>query len=82
MPRRNAVGATLTAREASVVEALRAGLSQRAGAAALGIGPRAYHKHVTRVYAFYGVHSQPELMALLAGDRPRREPTDIVLYGD
>lgn len=81
MPRKRAVGATLTPREADVLATLRRGLCQKDGAAALGIGARSYHKHVTAVYAFYGVHSQPELMALFAGDLPRREPVDWVLYG-
>jgi DNA-binding CsgD family transcriptional regulator len=71
----------LTPREADALALLRRGASYKQGAAALGVG-LARWKNLTRaVYGAYGVQSQVQLLALFAGELPRREPGDVVLYG-
>lgn len=81
MPSRRAGPLRLTPREKDALAALRRGCTYQEGAAELGVGFCRFKNLVQGVYGFYGVTSRAELMARLAGDRPRREPGDWILYG-
>jgi DNA-binding CsgD family transcriptional regulator len=76
---RRAVG--LTPREADALALLRQGASHKEAAAAMGVSLARFKNLYRAVYGAYGVRSHVELMALFAGELPRRELDDWVLYG-
>jgi DNA-binding CsgD family transcriptional regulator len=57
----------LTEKQLRVLQLLRDGLSQKQIAAALGVCESTVHTHIKHIYAAFGAHSHPHLMAILDG---------------
>jgi DNA-binding CsgD family transcriptional regulator len=58
--------ATLTPREAHIVECLRSGATNREIARALGISERTVHKHLEQAYRKLNVTNRASVIALLS----------------
>ena len=56
----------LTPREREIADAIAAGKSNRAAAAALSVSEKAVEKHLTSIYAKLGMTSRAQLAAYLA----------------
>jgi DNA-binding CsgD family transcriptional regulator len=57
-----------------VLSALLEGNSEKDVATRLKLSPHTVHNHVREIYARFGVHSRPELMARCLLARPHNEP--------
>jgi DNA-binding CsgD family transcriptional regulator len=59
-----------------VLAALLEGNSEKDVAARLKLSPHTIHNHVREIYARFGVHSRPELMARCLLSRPQDDLAD------
>lgn len=62
-------GEALAARDEQVLSALKAGLTERQVADALGLSPHTVHSHVKAVYRRVGVKSRAQLLSLWMGEK-------------
>jgi DNA-binding NarL/FixJ family response regulator len=63
-------GKRLLPRQEQVLSALKAGMTDRQAADALGLSSHTVHSHVMAVYHRMGVKSRAQLLSLRIGGRP------------